>query len=157
MNLSDVRTRSIGNKTFRVAFVDFRDGSPLQHDDKPMYAVVVSKNSKAYERAFSRSVNAAKKAEKYGNQDFSLDKQKLKTAHLLAACTSELVYFDTDEGEEVGTWKNIENDIDLENSEAHSQIVKAYLDYDWMMDDIDKAIGNDANFLPKSATSSAPT
>lgn len=154
MDISKYSSKKTANVTHTVKFLSPEDGFPLEEDGKPMFAVVVSKNSKVYEKALSRVVNAARKAEKFGADDtFSVSKEKQKTANLLAACTRQLSYFD-------GQWQEIsvsDDDSDEALAQKHSKIREAYLEYDWMADAVDKGIGNDGNFLGKSVENSHST
>ena len=150
MDISKYSTAKAADVTHTVQFIDPTDGQPLEHDGQPMFAVIVGKNSKAWERALSRSVNAVKAAEKFGEKPFSLASSKSKTASLLAACTKRLVYF------AAGEWVDIENDITLDSSPEHRQIRDSYLEFEWMIDKIDQDMGNEANFLGKSEKSSVP-
>ena len=144
-NISNLNTTDNADKTYRVDFLDPRDGMPTG-----AYAIVVGKNSKQFESASSRIVNNARQAKKFGTQTFSLEKEKIKNAHLFASCTLELAYLD-DEGETHIKVKDAQTD------KQHNKIKNAYLKYDWIASQVDDAIGTDANFLGKSKENSAST
>lgn len=145
MDITALNTKKTASLMHTVNFMNPLNGTPLEHDSKAMYAIVVSKNSKEYEQSLSRIVNASKKAEKFGEQAFSYSAEKMKKANLLASCTKRLVFFEND------SWVDIEASS-LDDDAQHKAIRDAYLEYDWMLDQVDLEVGNNANFLGKSET-----
>lgn len=146
MDIKSLNTKKAAELSHRFELVNPVDGSVLEHEGKPMIAVVVSTNSKEYETALSRIVSASRKSDKYGEQEFSFSAERMKKANLAAACTKRLCFFEKE------AWVDVSNDGTSAN---HKAIRTALLEYGWMLDQLDDEIGKQSNFLGKSETISS--
>lgn len=144
MDLSAYSTKSTAENTHKETIINPNTGLPFEHEGKEMYAIVVSKNSKSYKNSFSRIVNAARRADKYGEQDYEVPIETMKKANLCGACTRKLFIFHNNE------WIEIENDGSEDDAGKHKIIRDIYIEYNWMLDQVDLAIGKTANFLGRS-------